>query len=290
MKKKIVVITGPTASGKTSASISLAKEIDASIICADSRIVYRGLDIVSAKPATSEREGIKHYLIDILEPLSEFSAGDFVKYADEIINNTDKNIIISGGSWFYIKSLLDDYELIKSSSDKKLREELEKLNASELWEKLKSIDEKRANQIHPNNKEKVIRSIEMCLELKMPVSEYKRKPNKKYDAKWYMFDFERDVLYERINERVDLMIKVGLYDEWKKNSLLYPHSKILYNTIGYKEFFELEEGKYKTFDEAVDKIKQHTRNFAKRQLTYFKSNKEIKKIKDYKEILRDLKI
>ncbi len=243
---------------------------------------------MSAKPTEAEREGIKHHLIDILSPNQEFSAGDFVNLAKNIINNTDKNIIISGGSWFYIKSLLDKKMLPPISPNKELRKELENNTNLELWEILNNLDPKRALEIHPNNKDKIIRSIEMCKYLNMPISSYKREDNEAYSANWYMPNISRENLYERINLRVDEMIKQGLFEEWQKNKKNYPQSSVLFNTIGYKEFFELEEGLYTSFKEAEEKIKQHTRNFAKRQLTYFKTNKDIKLIQNEDEIIKDL--
>ena len=287
MDKKVIVLTGATASGKTKISINLAKKYNAEIICADSRIVYKDLDIVSAKPTLEEQDGIVHHLIDIVSPNEDFSAGDFVKLAQEKIdeiNSRNKNIIICGGTWFYIKSLLDEKSLPKCEINKELRMELEKLSNSELWEKLSKLDFKRAQLIHPNNKDKIIRSIEMCAALGQPISEYLREDNKKYDAMWFMPAFEREVLYERINLRVDEMMKLGLYEEWQKNKEKYPNSKIIQNTIGYSEFFEFSE-----INLAVDKIKQYTRNFAKRQLTYFRSNPEIRLIKNEDDILQVLK-
>ena len=263
-------------------TIQLAKKINAKIICADSRIIYKNFDIVSAKPTVEERENIVHYLIDIIEPYQEFSAGDFVKLAKEIINNIDENIIISGGTWFYIKSLLDNKALIECPKNQKLRDELNLLDNNILWEKLNSLDSKRASLIHPNNKDKIIRSIEMCLYLNQPVSEMKREDNFNYEAKWFMPEMERDELYQRINQRVDLMINQGLFEEWEKNNKLYPNNEIMKNTIGYSEFFEYE------YKEAIEKIKQHTRNFAKRQLTYFKSAKHIIKINSLNDILNEI--
>ena len=160
MNKKLIVLTGATASGKTKLSIQLAKIIDAVIICADSRIIYKDFDIVSAKPTIEERFDIPHYLIDIIDPNQDFSAGDFVSEAKKIINNTNKNIIISGGTWFYIKSLLDEKALPNCPINKILREKLSTYSNSELWEKLNKIDPKRASLIHQNNKDKIIRSIE----------------------------------------------------------------------------------------------------------------------------------
>ncbi len=289
MNKKLIVLTGATASGKTKLSIQLAKIIDAIIICADSRIIYKDFDIVSAKPTIEERFDIPHYLIDIIDPNQDFSAGDFVSEAKKIINNTNKNIIISGGTWFYIKSLLDEKALPNCPINKILREKLSTYSNSELWEKLNKIDPKRASLIHQNNKDKIIRSIEMCEALNMPISEYIREENDIFSANWYMPSISREELYNRINQRVDEMINLGLYDEWINNSKKYPNSKVIKNTIGYKEFYELDDGLYKDRNEAIEKIKQHTRNFAKRQLTYFRSNPDIKPIQTIDEILRDIK-
>lgn len=278
MKKTlpITVITGPTASGKTSLAIELAKKIDAEIISADSRIIYKDLDIVSAKPKEEEKEGIIHHLIDI-KTVDDgvYSAGDFVKDAKkaiEKIKSEGKNIIIQGGTWFYIKSLLDEKSLIEFGQDKNLREKLNKLSNDELYEILKSKDEKRAKLVHKNNRDKIIRSIELIELTGMKLSEYKRKENEQFDAVWFMKDITREELYEKINLRTDLMIKEGLYFEWEQNIKKYKNHEILYNTIGYREFFDLKEGVYNSFDEAIDKIKQHTRNFAKRQLTWFRQN------------------
>ena len=291
MDKKIIVITGATASGKTKISIELAKKINAEIICADSRIVYKNLDIVSAKPTKEEQNGIIHHLIDILEPTKDFSAGDFAKLAKEKIEeikNKNKKIIICGGTWFYIKSLLDEESLPNCPINQSLRDELSKFDSNTLWEKLNKLDSKRASLIHPNNKDKIIRSIEMCMFLNSPISEYQREKNTQLDSIWYMPEWNRDILYERINARVDEMIKMGLYEEWQKNKILYPGSKIMKNTIGYSEFYDLENGVYNSIDEAIDKIKQYTRNFAKRQLTYFRSNSNIKLINSVDDILKDL--
>ena len=267
--------------------MKLAHKINSEIICADSRIIYKNFDIVSAKPKQEECEGIKHHLIDIIDANDEFSAGDFVKLAQEIIEKDSNDyIIISGGTWFYIKSLLDNEALITCSKNNELRQELNKLDKQTLWNKLNELDSKRAQIVHPNNKDKVIRSIEMCMFLNKPVSEQKRTENINYDAIWFAPEITREELYERINKRVDIMLNMGLYEEWKKNKELYPNSKTMENTIGYKEFFELEKGIYDNFDTAVEKIKQHTRNFAKRQLTYFNSNSEIKYIKNLDDILK----
>ncbi len=283
MKQKIIVLTGPTASGKTKLSIQLAKKYNAEIICADSRIVYKDLDIVSAKPTAKEQDNVVHHLIDIKNPTEDFSAGDFVELSQGIINSTEKNIIICGGTWFYIKALLGDLALPKSSKNKELRDELEKLETSELWEKLNKIDPKRASEIHFNNKDKIIRSIEMCEALNMPISQYKREENKKYDAVWFMPELDRKTLYDRINTRVDIMMDMGLYQEFQRNMEKYPSSLVIKNTIGYREFIENNNTNV-----AVEKIKQHTRNFAKRQMTYFRNNDKIQTITGLKDIVQKI--
>ena len=289
----LIVITGPTASGKTALTINLAKKINAEIICADSRIVYKGLDIVSAKPSIIEMEGIVHHLMDIMEPLNKpYSAGDFVKDAKiciEKIQNKGKPVIISGGTWFYIKCLLDEKELHEISENIELRQELEKYDTKTLWHMLNNTDKKRAEAIHPNNKERIIRAIEMAKALNGNVSGAQRKENTQYQTLWFSNDFieekKREELYSRINLRVDKMIENGLYYEWERMTKKHGRTKVLENTIGYKEFFELENGIYSNTDEAIIKIKQRTRNFAKRQLTFFRQMSRIIKIKDENDIL-----
>lgn len=273
----IIVITGPTASGKTKIATALAKKIDAEIISADSRAVYKGFDIVSAKPTKEEMNGIIHHLIDILEPDNDFSAGDFVTLASqkiEEIKAKNKRIIIVGGTWFYIKSLLDKKMLPPIPANPELRKELETFESKELWQRLYKIDKKRAEEINENNKEKIIRSIEMCDYLKSPISQYERQNNKNFNSIWYCPLIEKELLYENINKRVDIMMQQGLFKEFEKMTNLWGiDNKIINNTIGYQEFTEYED-----INCAVDKIKQHTRNFAKRQLTYFKNNEGIKKL------------
>ncbi len=243
---------------------------------------------MSAKASIDEQKQVPHHLIDIIEANEDFSAGDFVKLAaqkiDEIFS-LNKNVIIAGGSWFYIKSLLDKDKLPPIPINKELRENLKNIDNIKLWEKLNLLDPKRANLIHPNNKDKIIRSIEMCEFLKAPISSYKRQKNDELNSIWFRCDFPRDILYERINKRVDKMMDMGLYEEWKENNERYPNCSIMKNTIGYSEFYENDD-----IDSAIDKIKQHTRNFAKRQMTYFKSNDEINLIDDIDDILKVLKI
>lgn len=295
VKIPIIVITGPTASGKTSLAIKLAKKINAEIICADSRIVYKGLDIVSAKPDKKEQDGIIHHLIDIKDPVGEpYSAGDFAndaKIAIEKIREKNKPVIITGGTWFYIKCLLDEKQLPEISADKELRDELEKYDNDTLWNMLKKIDPARAEEIHKNNKERVIRAIEMVKTLGNSVSSAERKTND-YDSIWFSNDFieekNRDALYKRIDSRVEIMVQNGLYYEWERAVKKYSRNEVLENTIGFREFFELQDGIYEDLNDAIKKIKQRTRNFAKRQITFFRSENKINIIKNEDEIIKFL--
>lgn len=289
------MITGPTASGKTALAIKLAKKINAEIICADSRIVYRGLDIVSAKPDIIEQDGVPHHLIDIKDPVGEpYSAGDFAndaRIAIEKILAKNKPVIIAGGTWFYIKCLLDEKQLPEIGANKELRDELEKYDNYTLWNMLKKIDPARAEKIHKNNKERVIRAIEMVKTLGDSVSSAERKTSD-YDSIWFSNDFieekNRETLYKRIDSRVDIMVQNGLYYEWERAVKRYSRNEILENTIGFREFFELQDGIYENLNEAIEKIKQRTRNFAKRQITFFRAESKINIIKDENEIIKFL--
>lgn len=290
------MITGPTASGKTALAIKLAKKIDAEIICADSRIVYRGLDIVSAKPDIIEQDGVPHHLIDIKDPVGEpYSAGDFANDAKAVIEKIkekNKPVIIAGGTWFYIKCLLDEKQLPEISADKELRDELEKYDNDTLWNMLKKIDPARAEEIHKNNKERVIRAIEMVKTLGDSVSSAERKTND-YDSIWFSNDFieekNRDALYKRIDSRVEIMVQNGLYYEWERAVKKYSRNEVLENTIGFREFFELQDGIYEDLNDAIKKIKQRTRNFAKRQITFFRSENKINIIKNEDEICSSIR-
>ena len=178
------------------------------------------------------------------------------------------------------------------SPDVNLRKELETLDNITLWQMLEKRDKKRAEKIHPNNKERVIRALEMAKKLKGEISNAERAKNTECEAIWFANDFieekNREELYKRIDTRVDNMVSEGLYYEWERMTSIYGRTKVLENTIGYKEFFELEDGEYSSVNEAIEKIKQRTRNFAKRQLTFFKGEKKIIRANDADEILRYL--
>lgn len=275
-KPKVIAIVGPTASGKTDYAINLAGKIGGEIVSADSRLVYKGFDIGTAKPAMEERKGIPHYMIDIVEPEVDYSAGLYADDAQKVINNIlerGKIPVAAGGTGLYFRLLLENYDVPKVEPDYEMREELKEYPSEELYKRLQRIDRQRASEIDPNDKKKIIRAIEMAEHLEKPLSEYKKKPL--YDVEWIGINCTRDILYERINRRVDLMIEKGLIDETRE--LLKKHGRIknLVCTIGYQEMIAYLDGAL-TLEEAKDKLKQNTRNYAKRQLTWFRKNKDIK--------------
>ena len=272
-KNKVIAVVGPTASGKTAFAVALAEKIGGEIISADSRLVYKGFDIGTAKPTLDERRGIPHYMIDIAEPEVDYSAGLYVHEAKRIIEDIQsrgKVPIIAGGTGLYINILLMNYDLPKVEPDYELREAL-KLE-EDLPAILAELDPETAQLIDKNDRKKLIRAIEIVKTTGKPIQ--RRKNNPEYEIEWIGLNFPRDVLYDRINRRVDLMFEAGLIDETK--NLLQKHGRIpnLLYTIGYQEVIQYLDGLL-TLDEAVDKLKQNTRRYAKRQLTWFRKNPAI---------------
>ncbi len=285
MKKPLIILTGPTAVGKTELSVKLAKALQGEIISADSIQVYKYMDIGSAKVTKEEMEGVKHYLIDELMPDEEFNIFYFKEKAKEYVNEIYKNNhipIVAGGTGFYIQSLLYDIEFKNEESDDQIRNELyqlyEKQGAAYIHNILKEIDPESAVAIHENNVKRVIRAIEYYRLNGEKISthnEREKQKNSPYNFKYYCLNMDRKLLYERINKRVDIMVKNGLVEEVK--SLLnmgYSKNLVSMQGIGYKEIVLYLEGNI-TLEEAVEMIKQETRRFAKRQLTWFRREKEV---------------
>lgn len=275
---KVIAIVGATASGKTAYSIELAKRIDGEIISADSRLVYKGFDIGTAKPSTEEQDGIIHHMIDIVEPEFEYSAGLYQKEArDKIfqIAKKGKTPIITGGTGLYIDILLKNYNLPQIEPDKKLRNELKELTNDELYKKLLQLDNLAGEEINSNDRKKIIRAIEIITTTNMPLKNTRSIKEKEFEIEWIGRNFDRKTLYERIDKRVDMMVEMGIIEETK--NLLNKHGRIpnLVNTIGYREILGYLDNKY-SLDEALNLLKKNTRNYAKRQLTWFRRNEEIK--------------
>ncbi len=280
MKKKIVVIAGPTAVGKTETSIELAKKLNGEIISADSMLVYKKMNIGTAKPTINEMSNIKHYMIDEFMPDDIFSVAVFkekvIEYID-LIHSKGKIPILVGGTGFYINSILYNTEFENEDDDKSYRlyleEQLEKKGKEYLYDILKSVDFESTKKIHINNTKKVIRALEFYEKTKIPISQHNSLEKKKeeyYNSSVFIFNRKRDVLYERINIRVDTMIQNGLISE--VSSLMnegYNRELTSMQGIGYKEIINYLQGDC-NLDFAVDEIKKNTRHFAKRQLTWFK--------------------
>ena len=276
MKQKVIAVVGPTASGKTALAIKLAHKKNGEIISADSRLVYKGFDIASAKPTMEEREGIPHHLIDIVEPEIDYTAGDYArdgKKAIEDILSRGKLPIIAGGTGLYFRVLLEHYDLPQVETNYKLRAKLEQKSKEELTENLKNIDIEAYNNLTKDtSRRRLIRILELITTLQKPLSEVEKQKEPEYDVEWIMPELKsREWLYDRINKRVDLMAEQGIVEETK--TLLAKHGRIknFTETIGYKEILSYLDGNL-TLDEALDKLKQHTRNYAKRQLTWFRKN------------------
>lgn len=286
--KKLVVLTGPTAVGKTEISIELAKRINGEIISADSIQVYKCMDIGSAKITAEEMQGIRHYLIDILNPDEEFNVHIFQQLAkksmEEIYAN-GKIPIIVGGTGFYIQSVLYDIKFDMTDDHHEYRKYLENLVKEKgnryLHTMLSEIDPESSQNIHFNNVKRVIRALEYYHDTGRRISEHNNEQHQNespYNFAYFVLNDERELLYSRINSRVDKMIQSGLVDEVRNLlEMGYGLELISMQGIGYKEIAEFLEGKW-TLEEAVELIKKNTRHFAKRQLTWFRREKEVSMI------------
>ena len=285
IKDKLIILAGPTASGKTAVSIDLAKRIGGEIISADSMQIYRGMDIGTAKITADEMQGVKHYLINVSDPKEDFNIVKFqnmVKCSIEEIKKNGHIPILVGGTGFYIQSIIYDIKFDKEDDNgsirKVLEEEYDKMGADFMYEKLKKIDSISADNIHKNNKKRIIRAIEYFLINNTLISEHnelQRKKTSPYDFRFFVLNPKRDILYDRINKRVDKMVEKGLVDEVK--SLIESGlsiDNISMQGIGYKEIVEYLEGNI-PLDKAVENIKQNTRHMAKRQVTWFKRERDV---------------
>lgn len=288
-KKPLIILTGPTAVGKTELSIKLAKAVNGEIISADSIQVYKYMDVGSAKVTEEEMDGIKHYLVDVLDPSDEFNIFVFKKMAVEAmeeIYSKGKIPIIAGGTGFYIQSVLYDIEFADEEGDRTYRHMLEEKAKNEgvgsVHKMLEHVDPKAASEIHENNLKRVIRALEYYHETGKRISEHNEEQRQKespYEFKYYVLNMDRDRLYERINLRVDIMLNNGLVDEVKRlKDMGYAGDLVSQQGIGYKEIRSYIDGLC-TYDEAVENLKKNTRNFAKRQLTWFRRESDVSWIK-----------
>ena len=285
MKKPLIVLTGPTAVGKTSLSISLAKAVNGEIISADSMQVYKGMDIGSAKIRKEEMQGVTHYLVDILEPEEEFHIVKFqelAKAALEEIYAKGKIPILVGGTGFYIQAVTRDIDFTQAEQETSYREELEQFakekGAEYLHEKLREVDSKSAENIHANNVKRVIRALEFYHQNGTPISEHNEEQKQQtspYNLAYFVLTAPREILYERIDRRVDQMMEEGLLEEVKSLRERGCHRRMVsMQGLGYKEILAYLEGEY-PLEEAVRILKRDTRHFAKRQLTWFRREQDV---------------
>lgn len=287
-KPHIIIIAGPTAVGKTKTSIELAKALNTEIISADSIQIYRGCDIGSAKVTIEEMQGIKHHLIDIKEPYENYSVKEYREDAFKIINELhaeNKIPIVCGGTGFYINSLIYDMNLDDNSQDDFVREKIyemyEEKGIDNIRDALFYIDKKSFDRINVNDTKRNIRAIEyfICTGNKFSDTFNSiREINNNITFSYYALEMQRDLLYDRINKRVDIMLEEGLIDEVKNlmiNGITKENQSM--QAIGYKEIIKYLEGKW-DFDFAIDKLKQFSRNYAKRQLTWFRNDSNVKMI------------
>ncbi len=281
---KVIVIAGPTASGKSAVAIETAKKLNTEIVSADSMQIYKGFDIGTAKVTKDEMSGITHHMIDIVEPELPFNVNDYSKIASEItdkILSSGKIPVIAGGTGLYINSVIYNFNLQSAESDEKLRDELTRLYEEKGGEYmlgiLREFDPETADRLHPNNHRRIIRAIEMYKTSGITMSEQieiTKNTKNKYDVKFFVLNTDREVLYERINRRVDKMFENGLIAEVEgllnKN---IPENATSMQAIGYKEILLYKKG-ILTLEEAIEKIKMESRRYAKRQLTWFRRNEE----------------
>ena len=297
MNKKLkgIIISGATGVGKTDLSIKLAKRLNADIISADASQVYKFLDIGTAKVTEDEMQGIKHYMIDVVEPDEDYSVGDFEVEVNKILHEKEENaenIILVGGTGLYIRAITDGFSDLPTK-DEKIRKDLEKKSLEELQEILKVLDLQAYNEIDLNNKLRLVRAIEVCKITGGKFSELRVKNIKKnnYNFLKVFLTRNREELYERINKRVDIMIQKGLVEEAKKVYNNYEDSLYKISAIGYKELFNYFDGKV-SLEEAIEDIKRESRRYAKRQMTWFRKEKDyliynLSEISE-KEIIEDI--
>lgn len=282
-RKKVVVICGPTASGKTALSIELAKKIDGEIVSCDSMQIYKDMNIGTAKPTKKEMGGIKHYLLDYVSPTQRYSVADYkadAKKAIKEIFDKGKVPIVVGGTGLYVDSLIYEIEYPNIEFDEEYRTKLEKEvrenGLNELYLKAKEIDPIAIEKISCNDKKRILRILEIFKatgKTKTEVEQESRKNEPEYDYKVYALLWDRNKLYNRINSRVDIMMKQGLIDEVKNILNKYDTFPTAMQGLGYKEVVQYLNGEC-TKEEMVEKIKKETRRYAKRQMTWFRKNKQ----------------
>ena len=276
-KTKIIVVAGPTASGKTGLAVEIARAVSGEVISADSMQVYKGISIASAAPTQKEMQGVAHHLVEFLDQSENFSVSDFCRLAREKISEISArgNVpVIAGGTGLFIDSLVDNINFTEAETDFELREALMQKDSDELYSTLLEVDKEAAEKIHKNNKKRVVRALEIYYSsgaTKTAQDINSKKEESPYEVLYFVIGFKsREVLYERINRRVDLMVEAGLVDEARQN--LSKKKATSAQAIGHKELQPYFSGE-KSLGQALDDLKRETRRYAKRQITWFKRRK-----------------
>ncbi|WP_163536868.1 tRNA (adenosine(37)-N6)-dimethylallyltransferase MiaA [Gracilibacillus sp. YIM 98692] len=303
MKNKVVAVVGPTAVGKTALSIEIAKRFNGEVISGDSMQVFKGLDIGTAKVTETEKQGVPHHMIDLLEPHESFSVAEFQNIVRQIMKDIQlrgKLPVIAGGTGLYIQAILFDYQFADEGSSEvyrsKIEEEIERAGIESVYQRLKSIDPNQAEKVHPNNKRRLIRALEVYERTGKTMTEHQAQQSTAlYDSYIVGLEMDRTILYRRINERVDQMINEGLIEEVERlfQQGLANHQSM--RGIGYKEVIEYLQGNQSLAD-SIELLKRNSRRFAKRQYTWFRNKMPVHwypilpetKDKTFKNILTDL--
>jgi tRNA dimethylallyltransferase len=284
VQQKILVILGPTAVGKTELSLDLARQFGGEIISADSMQVYRGLDIGTAKPSPEERRAVVHHLVDVVDPDTPFNVADYVRLAEEVLaglKSRKTTAILSGGTGLYIDALLQGFLFPDASADAAIRSELEQQAQRDplsLFEDLKKVDPLSAKRLHPHDLRRIIRALEVYRRTGEPISLLQRRKaqeKRPYQPVYIGLWRDRPDLYARVNRRVDAMIQAGLVDEVAGLVKTYPEQPTALQALGYKEIACYLRGET-TLEEAIERLKRDTRRYAKRQLSWFKRNRDIR--------------
>lgn len=282
-KQKVIVIIGPTAVGKTRLSVELAQRVNGEIISGDSMQIYKEMDIGTAKVSKEEMQGVPHYLIDVKEPTEPYSVAEFQREVRELIDVISKKgcvPIIAGGTGLYIQSVLYDYQFSDTGKDEEIRLRLEKQVEEEgmerVFEELRRIDPVSAENIHPNNVRRVIRALEVFHATGKTMAEYQESQEQEllYDVAFVGLTMDREVLYDRINLRVDLMVEQGLFEEVESLYKKGIRDCQSIQAIGYKELYGYFDGKLSK-EQAIEALKQNSRRYAKRQLTWFRNKMDV---------------
>jgi len=285
MRNKLIVILGPTASGKSDLAVKLARKFDGEIVSADSRQIYQEMDIGTNKLTKKQMSGIKHYLINVVKPDQGFTLAQYKRLAVKAIKDIqkrDKLPFLVGGTGLYIQAIVDNLQIPRVKPDKKLRNKLEKLTNQELLQKLKKTDPLTAKTIDLNNRRRLIRALEVCLKTKKPFSQQRRKGRTLFDICQIGLKLNKKILERRINQRVEQMFKMGLIKETKKLAKRYSLELPAMSGIGYQETSQYLQGKI-NLRQTKELIKRRTRQYARRQMTWFKKDRRINWIKNYSD-------